>query len=104
MWVLTDSKMLPQQNADDSHQSKNGAKHQTRWQLSERDPPPVAQLYFSERERADDQRRRLRSRVSARADDERDEQREHHCLLQLALKVSHRRRRQHLAQKERSQP
>ena len=59
---------------------------------------------FAERQRADDQRRGLRSGVAAARDDERHEEREHDGARDLLLERAHRRRRQHLAQEERRQP
>ena len=63
-----------------------------------------AQLHFLQRHRARDERRRLRSGVSARAHDERHEQREHGKLLQLDVEVLERGRREHLAHHQNRQP
>ncbi len=84
--------------------AENGAQRQARGELAPDDPPPVAQRDLTERQRTDDQRRRLRSRVAAARDDERHEQREHDGPLDLGLERTHRRGRQHLAEEERRQP
>ena len=66
--------------------------------------PPVAQRDLAERQRADDQRRRLRPGVAAARDDQRHEQREHDGLRDLLLEEAHRRRGQHFAEEQRRQP
>ena len=60
--------------------------------------------HLAQRERADDERRRLRSGVAAARDDERDEQREHDRALDLGLEGAHRRRGEHLAEEQRREP
>ena len=60
--------------------------------------------HFPERDRPNDERRGLRAGVSAAADDERDEEGEHHGPLDLLLEVAHGRCREHLPEKERRQP
>src|ERR1044071_2895352 len=54
-------------------------------ELAPDDAPPVAQADLAQRHRADDQRRRLRTRVAAARDDERDEQRQHDSPRDLLL-------------------
>ena len=59
---------------------------------------------LAERQRADDQRRRLRAGVAAARDDQRHEQRQHDRLRDLRLEEAHRRRGQHFAEEQRRQP
>src|SRR5207237_7199185 len=63
-----------------------------------------AQPELPERERAHDERGRLRARVPAAADDERHEERQDDGAGDLALEAAHGRRRQHLADEERREP
>src|SRR5664279_5052193 len=92
--VVVPSELLPQHDSDEADRAEDRAEHDARWQLATGNAPPVLERHFAQRHRANDQRRRLRARVAARADDERDEQCEHHSLADLALEVPHRRRRE----------
>ena len=64
--------------------------------LSPHHAPPVAQPDFPERQRTNDQRRRLRPGVAPARNDERHEQREHDRLRDLRFERAHRGCRQHL--------
>ena len=55
--------------------------------LAPHHPPPVAEPDFAERQRADDERRRLRARVAAAGDDQRHEQRQDDGLRDLRSKT-----------------
>ena len=90
--------------ADHADDAQDAPEREPGGQLAEGHTPPVAQAELPQRERADDQRGRLRAGVAARADDQRDEEREHDGSRDLALEVAHRRGRQHLAEKQRREP
>jgi len=104
MRVLADAQMLPEEDSSDAHHAENRAEHESRRQSRSATFHQSRTRISPSARGADYERRRLRSGVSAGADDERNEEREHHRLGELVLKVPHRRRCQHLAQKERRQP
>ena len=92
--VMRRKPMLPRMapSASPASSSRRITRHQSR-------EPDLA-----ERQRADDERRRLRPRVAAAGDDQRHEQRQHDRLRDLRLEGAHRRGGQHLAQEQRRQP
>ena len=102
--VVVPSGELPEQDARHPDEAKQRSERQSRGQLAQRDLPPILDVDLAQRERPNDEGRRLGARVAARADDQRHEQGEHDGMRDLALEVSHRGRRQHLAQEERGQP
>ena len=95
----------PDRDPQESDRAENAAQRQARRRLRG-EPPATSRASVSSptRQRADHERRRLRSRVAAARDDQRHEQREHHGARDLLLEESHRGRRQHLAEEQHHQP
>ena len=102
--VVLESDPLPEHDAQRANRTEDRAEREPGGQFPRRDAPPVPEPHLAQGERADDQRRGLRPGVAARADDQRDEQREHHRLGNLDLEVADRRCREHLAEEQRRQP
>ena len=94
----------PQHDAQKANRAQDRAQDQAAHQLAAQDAGPVVVLKLTQGQRADDQRRRLRARVTAAADDERDKQRQHHRARDLGFKVAHGRRGKHLADEQHQQP
>ncbi|CDX23114.1 hypothetical protein MPLSOD_100131 [Mesorhizobium sp. SOD10] len=102
--VVVEAEILPERDAADADDAEYRAKHHPGRQLAQRHPPPVAQTDLAQRQRADDERRRLRAGIAAGAHDQRDEQRQHDRLFQLAFVALHGVGRQHLAEEQRAEP
>src|SRR5262249_48680359 len=83
--VVEESQRLPQLDPDATDQPENRAECETRWKFANSNLPPIAEADLAERERPNDERCRLRARVTARAHDERNEHREHDGLRDLSL-------------------
>src|SRR5690606_35366296 len=94
----------PGENSNHPDSSENESQRKTRGQLAYENSPPVAQPHLLKSHRANHKRRRLRSRVSARGNDQWNEEREHNGALDLLFVKLHRRRGQHFAQEKERQP
>ncbi|CDX57455.1 hypothetical protein MPL3365_270058 [Mesorhizobium plurifarium] len=102
--VVVEAEILPERDAADADDAEDRAEHHPGRQLAQRHPPPVAQPDLAQRQRADNERRRLRAGIAAGAHDQRDEQGQHDRLFQLALVALHGVGRQHLAEEQRAEP
>src|SRR5262249_49776540 len=95
---------LPELDAEKADEAEEEPEDGAARELAPHDPPPVLQPYLAERERADDECARLRTAVAAARNYERQEERDDGRLFHLALKISHRRGGEHLAEEERREP
>src|SRR5687767_1356906 len=95
---------LPHHYPDNSKKSEDRAENEPRRQLARRNTPPVAKPNFAKGHRTDDQRRCLRARVSAGADDQRNEKGQHEGAGQLGLETTEDRRSHHLPKQQHREP
>ena len=95
---------LPQLDSHQTYYTQNNSEGQPRRQLSHSDAPPIADADLLEGERSDHQRRALRSRVSSRADDQRQKKGQYSCPVDGALKIAECRRREHFPNEKRAEP
>ena len=96
--------LLPDRQTQEADGAKNAAERQARRDFPQQHPPPVGKLEFAESQRPDDERGCLRTGIAARRHDERNEQRQHHRLLQLTLEMLHGAGRQHFTEEQRCEP
>src|SRR5438128_1728800 len=79
----------PSENAREPDRSEDRAEHEACGDLSPDHSPPVSQANLAERHGSNHERGGLRARISAAADDQRNEQCEYHRALDLLLEISH---------------
>ena len=88
--VVVEAQILPQRNAHDADKAQHRPESQSVGDFPQRHAPPVLDFKLAQGQCAYQKGCGLRSRIASRAHDQRDEQRQHDGLLELAFVALHR--------------
>src|SRR5271167_2581202 len=95
---------LPGEYARHADGAENAAQNDAGEDFASDDAEPVAHDDFAQRHGTDDERCRLRAGVSAAADDQRQEQRQHHGSIEFSFKVTQGGGCEHFTEKQHRKP